>query len=81
MIEQPDPTYYATVTFAGKSFELWRAKWTVKRTNYLRWYAKYEGQSENEFNDTRSDSPSQAIGTAILLLPENDAVTNRLWGG
>jgi hypothetical protein len=80
MIEQPDPTYYATVTFAGKSFELWRSKWTVKRTAYQRWYARYEGQSETAFNDTRSDGPAAALGTAILLMAENDAVCNRIWG-
>jgi hypothetical protein len=79
MTEPPDPIYYMKVTFADRSFELWVSKWTVKRTTYHRWYAKYDKQTENAFNDTRSDSPAAAIGMAILLLEENDAVTNRLW--
>jgi hypothetical protein len=79
MTSEPDPTYYATVTFAGSRLELWRARWTVKRTTYARWYARYDGQSEDAFHDSRGDSPAAALGMAILLLPENDAVSDRLW--
>jgi len=81
MTEEPDPTYFDTVTFAGYKFELWRARWTVKRTTFTRWYARYDGQSENAFRDTRGDSPAGALGMAVLLLPENDAVTDRIYGG
>jgi hypothetical protein len=80
MIEQPDPIYYGTVTCAGRAFELWRAKWTVKRTTFRRWFARYEGQTENDFHDTGSDAPAAALGMAILLMEENDAVSDRLWG-
>ena len=81
IINEPDPTYYATVTFAGTALELWRTKWTVKRTRFLRWYAKYDGQSEHDFNSTRADSPVAALGNAILLLPENDAALDKIYGG
>jgi hypothetical protein len=30
MISESDPAYYATVTFAGRAVELWRAKWEEK---------------------------------------------------
>ena len=80
MTNEPEPTYYATITFAGQQLELLRSQWKEKRTAFTRWYARYDGQSEQGFHDTRSDSPGEALGTALLLLPENDAVAHRVWG-
>ena len=76
---ESEPTYFATVTFAEHSFQLWRAKWTEKRTTFTRWYAKYDGQTEGGFHNTRSDSPESALGAAILLMDENDVVAHRIW--
>ena len=33
---------------------LWQAKRTVKRTIFRRWFARYEGQTENDFHDTEA---------------------------
>jgi hypothetical protein len=52
----------------------------VKRTTFRRWFARYEGQTENDFHDAGSDAPAAALGMAILLMEENDAVSDRLWG-
>jgi hypothetical protein len=52
----------------------------VKRTTFRRWFARYEGQTENDSHDTGSDAPAAALGMAILLMEENDAVSDRLWG-
>jgi hypothetical protein len=49
---------------------------TVERTTFRRWFARYEGQTENDFHDTGRDAPA-AIGMAILLMEENDAVSDR----
>ena len=80
MSYEPEPVYYDTVIFAGQKIELWRSHWTVKRTLFVRWYAMLEGMSEEQFHSTHSDTPGQAIGTAILLTPQNDELANRLWG-
>jgi hypothetical protein len=53
---------------------------SVKRTTFRRWFARYEGQTENDFHDAGSDAPAAALGMAILLMEENDAVSDRLWG-
>jgi len=47
---------------------------------FRRWFARYEGQTENDSHDTGSDAPAAALGMAILLMEENDAVSDRLWG-
>jgi hypothetical protein len=43
-------------------------------------FARYGGQTENDSHDTGSDAPAAALGMAILLMEENDAVSDRLWG-
>jgi hypothetical protein len=81
MTMEPDPSYYGTVTFAGKAVELWRARWKSKRTEFTRWFAKYPGSTEDEnaFRDSRGDTPGAALGNFILNLPENDDLTNRIY--
>jgi hypothetical protein len=80
--EEPDPSYYGRVKFHEHKIELWRASWHVTACEArTAWYAKIDGQDEDEFRSTRNDSPSAAIGLAILDRAENLDIAERLWTG
>ena len=78
---EPDPIYYGTARFNGMAIELWRARWRMptSRKIRVRWYARFDGQSESEFHGTRSEWPADAIGHAILGSDENSELSDRLY--
>lgn len=78
--QEPPPTFYGIVRFHHQLIKLHRASWRpTEKSARTVWYAKIEGQDEYEFQDTRSDTPSSAIGMAILGRAENREIAERLW--